>query len=335
MRRLSRRQLLFGDLVLAGLGLAAGCQLPRLPGPPTPIPRIGFLSPGPREARARVDAGFLEGLRDLGYAEGRNIAIEYRYAEANTRLAELAAELVSLHVDLILAAGGTPAPLAAQKATAAIPIVFIAVADPVGVGLIASLAHPGGNITGLSGVSPVLAPKRLELLQTLIPGFSRLALIRNTTNPATTAQAKEMMSAAQAVGIQIQDLPIRGADDFEAAFQAAADARADAVHPTSDSATTNSRELIAALALRHRLPTIFDFRENAAAGGLLSYGPSLLEMYRRAAAYVDRILKGAKPAELPVEQPTTFDLIINRTTAQALGLTIPTSVLQQATEIIQ
>ena len=336
MMKCSRRHFVQASLALAGIGVLSGCGvLPPLAQQPTRVPVIGFLSPGPRDARARMDAGFLQGLRDLGYVEGRNIAIEYRYAEGNDRLPALAAELAGLPVDLILAAGGTPAPLAAQKATATIPIVVIAVADPIGTGFVASLAHPGGNITGLTNVAPVLAGKRVELLQTIIPGFSRLALILNTTNPATLAQEKEITAAAQVLGIQVQALQIRSADDFEGAFRAAASARADAIHPASDSVVTNGRDRLAELGLRYRLPTVFDFRENAVAGGLLSYGPSLVDMYRRAAAYVDKILKGTKPADLPVEQPTTFDLVVNLKTAQALGLTLPQDVLMQATEVIQ
>jgi len=236
---------------------------------------------------------------------------------------------------VILAAGGTPAPLATQQATATIPIVFIAVSDPVGSGLVASLAHPGGNLTGLTNVAPVLAGKRLELLRTIIPGLSRLALIVNPTNPGTLAQANEITAAAEALGVEVQALPIRSAEDFEGAFRAAVSARADAIHPASDSVVTIGRDRLAELGLRYRLPTAFDFRENAVAGGLLSYGPNLVDMYRRAAAYVDKILKGASPADLPVEGPTAFDLVLNLNTARALGLTIPQPVLQQATEIIQ
>jgi putative ABC transport system substrate-binding protein len=336
MTRQSRRHFLQASLTFVSIGLLTGCGIALPFGQQSPkVSVIGFLSPGPREARSRMDAGFLEGLRDLGYVEGRNIAIEYRYAEGNDRLPALAAELAGLRVDLILAAGGTPAPLAARQATTTIPIVFIAVADPVGTGLIASLAHPGGNLTGLTNVAPVLAGKRVELLQTLIPGFSRLALILNTTNPATLAQAKEITSASQTLGVDVQALPIRTASDFEGAFQAAVSARADAIHPTSDSVVTNGRDQLAELGMRYRLPTVFDFRENAVAGGLLSYGPNLVDMYRRAATYVDKILKGANPADLPVEQPITFDLIINLKTARTIGLTIPESVRQQATEILQ
>ncbi|HZO27095.1 MAG TPA: ABC transporter substrate-binding protein [Chloroflexota bacterium] len=335
MKDRGRRRILHGSLALTGLGLLTGCQLPGLPWQAARVPRIGLLAPGPREARAHLNAGLLHGLRELGYAEGQNIAIEYRFSESNAHLPALAAELVGLAVDVIVATGGTPAPLAAKQATATIPIVFIAVTDPVGTGLVASLARPGGNSTGLTNVASVLAAKRVELLKTIIPGFSRLALILNTTNPATLAQANEIAAAAQDLGIQVQTLPIRSADDFEGAFRAAARAHADAIHPASDSVITNGRDRLAELGVSYRLPTVFDFRENTAAGGLLSYGPSLVDMYRRAATYVDKILKGSKPADLPVERPTTFDFVINLKTAQAIGLTIPPSVLQQATEIIQ
>jgi putative ABC transport system substrate-binding protein len=330
-----RRDFLRGGLALAGLGLLVECNLPQFPWQPKQSPRLGFLSPGPREARARLDAGFLQGLQDLGYADGRNLVIVYRYADGNPQLPALAAELVGQDVDVLLAAGGTPAPLAAQQVTTTIPIVFIAVSDPIGSGLVASLAHPGGNITGLSGVSPVLAGKRVELLRTILPDLARLALIVNPTNPGTLAQAHEIVAAAEVLGIQVQMLSSRSVNDFEAAFQAAVSAHADAIHPTSDSVVTIGRDQLAALGLRYRLPTVFDFRENAVAGGLLSYGPSLLDLYRRAAMYVDKLLKGAKPADLPVEQPTTFDFVLNLQTARALGLAIPPVILQQATEVIE
>jgi putative ABC transport system substrate-binding protein len=294
------------------------------------------LAPGPAEARtATQEAALLQGLRDLGYAEGRNLTVEYRFADSTDRLADLAAELVGLPVDLIVATGGSPAAVAARRATATIPIVFIVVSDPVGRGLVASLAHPGGNLTGLTNVAPELAPKRLELLRTIVPGLARLALMVNANNPGTLLQANEITAAAGVLGVEVQALTIRSADDFEGAFQAAASGHADAIHPASDSVVTNGRDQLAELGLRYRLPTVFELRENAAAGGLLSYGPSLVAMYRRAATYVDKILKGARPADLPVEQPTTFDLVINLKTALALGLTIPPSVLAQATELIQ
>ena len=334
----SRRQFLrgTGGLALAGLGLLSGCGMPPLPGQRTAkVPMIGFLTPGPREARARINAGFLQGLWDLGYVEGQNVAIEYRFAESNDRLPEFAAELAALPVDLILAAAGTPAALAAKRASATIPIVFTSVGDPVGSGLVASLARPGGNTTGLTNVSPDLAGKRVELLKAIVPGLARLAVILNQTNPVHQIQEQETAAALQVLGIQMQALWIRSPADFEGAFLAAASAGADAANPVSDPLVTNARDQLAELGLRYRLPTAHEFRENAETGGLLSYGPSLVDLFRRSSIYVDKILKGARPAELPVERPTTFDVVINLRTAQALGLTIPPSVLQQATEVFQ
>jgi putative ABC transport system substrate-binding protein len=331
----SRRQLLRGGLALAGLGLLVGCELPRLLWQPPKVHRIGLLAPGPADARARVNAELLQGLADLGYVEGRNLALEYRFADSSDRLADLAAELVGLPVDLIVTTGGSPAAVAAQQATATIPIVFIAVGDPVGTGLVASLARPGGNLTGLSNLAAVLPGKVVEQVHTVIPALSRLAVIANDTHPVHPTAEKAAAAAAQSLGIEMQVLRIRSAGDYEGAFRAAASARADAVFLLADSVGTNARDQLAELGLRYRLPTAFEFRENAAAGGLLSYGTSLVAMFRRAATYVDKILKGAKPAELPVEQPTEFDLIINFKTAQALGLTIPQTVLQQATEVIR
>jgi putative tryptophan/tyrosine transport system substrate-binding protein len=330
----SRRRFLQGSLAVAG-GLLAGCQLRRPPWQAEKVPVIGVLTPGPPEARAPMHAGLLRGLRDSGYLDGQNIAIEYRYAESNDRLPDLAAELVALGVDLIIAGAGTPAAVATKRASATIPIVFTSVANPVGNGLVASLPQPGGNITGLSILSPALAGKRLELLMAIVPGLTRLAVILNTTNPVHPFMEQEIADAAQVSGIQLQALRLRSAAEYEPAFRTAASTRADAVHPVTDSVVTNNRELLGELGLRYRLPTAFEFRENADAGGLLSYGPNLVEMYRRTATYVDKILKGAKPADLPVEQPTVFDFVINLRTAQALGLTIPPSVLQQATELIQ
>ena len=335
MKDRGRRRFLHGSLALAGLGLLTGCQLSGLPWQAARVPRIGLLTPGPPEARAPMHAGFVQGLRDLDYVDGQTITIEYRYAESNDRLPDLAAELVALGVDLIIAGAGTPAAVATKQATATIPIVFTSVANPVANGLVASLPQPGGNITGLSILSPALAGKRVELLTAIVPGLSRLAVILNTTNPVHPFLEQEISDAAQALGIQVQALPIRSADDFEPAFRTATSAGADAIHPLTDSVVTNNRELLGVLGLKYQLPTAFEFRENADAGGLFSYGPSLVDLYRRTATYVDKLLKGAKPADLPVEQPTVFDLVVNLKTAQALGLTIPQSVLQQATEIVQ
>ncbi len=246
MRSRSRRRFLQGSLALAGLGLLSGCEVAwSLGRQPPRVPVVGFLSPGPREARARVDAGFLQGLRDLGYVEGQTIAIEYRYADSNDRLPDLAAELAALPVDLILAAAGTPAALAAKRASATIPIVFTSVGDPVATGLVASLARPGGNITGLTNVAAVLAGKRGELLKAIVPGLSRLAVILNQTNPVHPSIERDTAAALQVLGIQMQALWIRSPADFEGAFQSAAGAGADAVNPVSDPLVTNARDQLA------------------------------------------------------------------------------------------
>jgi putative ABC transport system substrate-binding protein len=339
-RGLSRRLFLRG---LAGLGFSAA-SLPLLAGcgisspfgrQPARVPVVGFLAPGSREGRAPLIAGFLQGLRDLGYVEGQNIAMEYRFAERNDQLPALAAELVGLKVDIILGSA-TLATLAAKQATSTIPIVMGAVGEPVATGLVASLAHPGGNVTGMALMSAQTSGKRLELLKETVPGVSRVAVISNETNPLHVPQDKEIQDAARALGIQVQILSVRSADDLEGAFQAATSARADAVYgPTDSTVITNPRAKLAELAMRHRLPTMFDYRENVDAGGLMAYGPVLAAMYRRAAGHVDKILKGAKPAEIPVEQPTNFELFINAKTARALGLTIPDSILGLATEVIQ
>ena len=333
--RFGRRSFLQGGLALTSLGLLGGCgRLPFQAQQPAKIPVIGFLSPGSREGRAPLIEGFLLGLRDLGYVEGRDVAIEYRFAERNDRLPDLAAELVGLEVDVILASG-TTATAAAKQATTTIPIVMGSGGDPVATGLVASLARPGGNVTGMSLIVPQISGKRLELLKAIVPGLARVAVLLNETNPLHVVEEKEIRAAARVLGVETQILSVRTADDFEGAFLAAARAGADAVWGTDDSLITNGRDQLAELALRYRLPSVFHIPELARAGGLLAVGPELATVYRHAATHVDKILKGAKPADIPVEQPTEVDVVINLKTAQALGLTIPQSVLQQATEVIQ
>ena len=332
--RLARRRFLQASLALVSLGLISGCGIaPRSGQQPAKIPVIGFLGTGPREGRAHLIAAFLAGLRDLGYVEGQNIAIEYRFADRNDQLPALAAELVGLPVDIILASA-TPASSAAKEATSTIPIVMGGSGDPVGTGLVPSLARPGGNITGMSNFT-LLAAKRLELLGEIIPGLSHVFVLSNDTSPLHVPQEEDIRTAGQALGIGIHILPVRSVADFEGAFQAAASTRADAVILATDSLVTNEKDRLAELALRYRLPTVFDFAENAQAGGLLSYGPSIVDNYRRSAAYVEKILDGARPADLPIEQPMKLDFVINLKTAQALGLTIPQSIRMQATELIQ
>jgi putative ABC transport system substrate-binding protein len=283
-----------------------------------------------------VIEGFLLGLRERGYVEGQNIVIEYRFSEGrNDRLPELAAELVNLKVKLILASG-SPASFAAKEATRTIPIVMGSLAaNPVETGLIASLARPGGNITGMTEMASELGAKRLQLLTQTVPGLSRVAVFWNPPNPAYGPVLKELEAAAQTMGVAIQRLEVRVPEDFESALEAATRQRAGALFVPGDPLVTNRPRMVADLALKYRLPTITDFRELPEAGGLLSFGPDLVDSYRRAATHVDKILKGANPADLPMEQPTKFDLFVNLKTARALGLTIPQSVLLRATQVIQ
>jgi len=301
--------------------------------PGSQVHRIGVLlhdgaPPGLLEA-------FREGLRELGYVEGKNITIELRNAEGkNERLGALANELVRLKVDVILAVN-TPSAHAAKKATTTIPIVITRVADPVGSGLVPSLARPGGNVTGLSILPEGLAPKRIQLLTEILPGISRLVVLFNADNPGSALVLAETERASSQVGLQVLRLPVRGPSDFPGAFQAATRARAEALFVLDDTVVTKYRGQILKLATNHSLPVVSVYKDFAEAGGLLAYGPNLPAAYRRAAYYADRILKGAKPSDLPVEEPTQFDLVVNLKTAKALGLTIPPSVLLSANLVIE
>jgi putative ABC transport system substrate-binding protein len=330
----SRRRLLQGGVALAALSLLSGGEVV---GQQTPkVPRIGFLAVGSREERAFLIEGFRQGLRERGYVEGQNIVIEYRFSDNhNDRLPALAAELVALKVHLIVASG-TPASFAAKEATRTIPIVMGGIAaDPVETGLVASLARPGGNITGMSMMSPQLGGKRLELLKRTVPRLARVAIFWNPPNPAYGPILKELEAAAPTLRLQLQRLEVRVPGDFEAAFEAATRHRAGALIAPGDPLVTNRPKIVADLALKYRLPTMMDNKEFVEAGGLLSLGLDLVDSYRRAATHVDKILKGANPAELPMEQPTKFDLFVNVKTARALGLTIPQSVLLQASQVIE
>jgi putative ABC transport system substrate-binding protein len=301
------------------------------------ILRIGFLSPSSlSDSRtARFLQAFRQGLRELGYAEGQNIAIESRFAEGKwNQLPGLAAELVRVKVDVIVTYT-TPATQAAKQATGTIPIVVAAVIDPVAAGLVASLAHPGGNVTGLSQMVPELVGKQLEVLKEVAPKISRVALLSNPANSAHALAIRDMKVAARSLGVQLQLLEARGPSEIGSAFAAMTTERAGAVIVLVDSMLIDHRTRIADLAARRRLPTVSATIETAEAGGLIAYGPSVRDMFRRAAAYVDKILKGAKPADLPIEQPTKFELVINLRTARALGLTIPQSVLLRADQVIQ
>jgi putative ABC transport system substrate-binding protein len=297
---------------------------------PGKVPHIGFLSLSGANQEA-----FRQGLRDLGYIEGKNIAIESRTAANRAdRLSVLAGELVDLKVDVIVAAG-SQAVHAAQRTTKSIPIVMTSSSDPVGTGFVASLAHPGGNITGLSLVGPDLSTKRLEMLKEVILGVSRVAVFWNPDDPAAKISLRETEDAAKAQAMHLQILEIREASDFESAFRAANKGRARALILLPAPIVATQAKQIAELALKNNLPAISPVSEFPNAGGLMSYGANLADLYRRAATYVDKILKGAKPADLPVEQPTKFELVINLKTAKQIGLTIPPNVLARADKVIK
>ena len=334
MHGYGRRRFLQCGVVLAVFSLFSGREVAGQQA--TKVPRIGFLAVGPREGRASMIEGFLQGLRELGYIEGRNIAIEYRFSDdRNDRLPALAADLVALKVQLIVASG-TPASFAARDATSTIPIVMGGIAaDPVETGLVASLARPGGNITGMSMMTAPLGGKRLELLKNTVPGLARVAVFWNPPNPAYGPILRELEAAAVALRLTIQRLEVRVPSDLEGAFRAAIKQRAGALIAPGDPLVQNRPRMVADLALKYRLPALMDTKEFVEAGGLLSLGMDLVESYRRAATHVDKILKGARPADLPMEQPTKFELLVNLKTAKALGLTIPPTVLLQATRVIQ
>lgn len=299
------------------------------------IPRIGFLNAlFPTTNPARIEA-FRQGLRDVGYVEGKNIAIEYRYAERKVdRLPALAAALVRLKVDVIVTSASQET-LAAKKATNTIPIVMINVGDPVGSGFVTSLARPGKNITGLSTVSPELSGKRLELLKEIIPNLSRVAVLGDSTGPANAISLKELELAAQALKVKLQYLDVLSVNDIETSFRAAGKERADAVLVLSSFLLTSQRRQIIDLAVKSRLPASYARPEFVESGGLMTYGVNLNDLARRAATYVDKILKGAKPADLPVEQPTKFEFIINLKAAKQIGLIIPPNVLARADKVIK
>jgi putative ABC transport system substrate-binding protein len=298
--------------------------------------RIGYLSAGSGILSSPYTTAFRQGLRELGWVEGQNIVIEYRSAEGRfDRLPELAAELVRLKVEVILAVP-TPGALAAKNATTSIPTVGASLTGPVELGLIASLARPGGNVTGVSySVGADIFGKDLELLKEVVPKIRRVAVLSNPGGPAQPLIISNIKAAARSLGLQLQLVEARGSADFDGAFAAMARERAGALFVLTDPVFIPHRARLVNLAAKNRLPSIFTQRADVEAGGLMSYGPSFADMYRRAATYVDKILKGARPADLPVEQPTKFELVINLKTAKALGLTIPPSLLQRADELIQ
>jgi putative ABC transport system substrate-binding protein len=302
---------------------------------PTKVPRIGFIvGASPSASLARTDA-FRQGLRELGHVERKNIVIEWRYAEGKPdRLPALAAELVRLKVDIIVSSGATPT-RAAKEATNTIPIVMAQDNDPIGNGFVASLARPGGNISGLSTLAPEISGKRLELLKEIIPKLSRVAVLGTSTNPGNAQALRETELAAQAFGVKLQYLDVLDPKDIETVFRAASKGRADAVLVLGSPVLNSKRTQIADLAIKSRLPATYYAPEWVEDGGLMSYGVSFTDSYRRAATYVDKILKGAKPADLPVEQPTKFELVINLKTAKQIGLTIPPNVLARADKVIK
>lgn len=296
--------------------------------------RVGVLTAGTNTPKPLADVS-RDAFEKLGWIEGKNIVFERRYAENHPdRLPELAAELVGLKVDLIMA-GGTLAPLAAKRATTTIPIVMTTAGDPVGSGLVSNLARPEANVTGLSFMAPDLEAKRLQLLKEVIPRIARVAVLWDAANPYPARAFKETKRAAQTLGIEVQSLEVRGPDDFAGAFDAARRQQPDALFAIGDPLISDFRKQIVDFASTQRLPAMYPLREYAEAGGLMSYGASISDLVRRAAGYVDKILRGAEPGELPVEQPTTFELVINLRTAKTLGLTIPPLVLAAATEVIE
>jgi len=318
---------LIGGVVVAW-PLAARAQQPAR------LPTIGYVGANrPSVESQRIDV-FVQRLRELGWIEGRTIAIEYRWAEGrNERFAEIAAEFVRLKVDVIVTVG-TPAVVTAKEATSVIPIVFAGAGDPVGTGLVSSLARPGGNVTGLSLQTTDSVGKRLELLREVVPDLRRLAILADAGNPQGVLEMGEVQAAARGLGIEVAPLEIRRAEDITPAFDALK-GRADALVVVAGPLVTTNRIRINILALGARLPTMHNLRGNVEAGGLMSYGANFPDLYRRAADYVDKIFRGTKPGDLPVEQPTKFDLIINVTTAKALGLTIPAPFLLRADEVIE
>ena len=296
------------------------------------LPTIGVLGSDPA-AWSHLVSGLMQRLRELGYIENRTVAIEYRWTEGNERYAAMAAELVGMKADIIVALG-TPAIVAARKATAVIPIVFPIASDPVGDGLVASLARPGGNVTGLSNQQPELAGKRLEILREVIPGLRQLAVLANGHNPTAILNVGEVQAAAPKLGLEVNTCDVKGADDIAPAIDQLT-GRTQALYVVGDSLVFDNQVQINMLALVAHLPTMFPQREYVETGGLISYGTSFSDLFRRAAEMVDKILRGAKPADIPIEQPTKFELVINLKTARALGLEIPDKLLALADEVIE
>jgi len=319
--------------VIVTLTLSLAVPLAAAAQPPGKVYRIGYLGTNPPPADWWN--ALLNGLRERGYSEGRNLVFERWFSEGNAeRFPELAAEMVQRRVDLILV-HTTPAAIAAKHATQTIPIVFPTAIDPVGAGLVASLARPGGNLTGLSSLAPELSGKRLELLKRAVPGMTRVAVLWNAANPANTAAWHETQAAARALGLLLHAQDVRSPQAFKGAFARTAQAHPDALLVLQDSLITMHRQHVVEFVTQQHLPSVFSTREWVVTGGLMSYGPNFPDLNRRAATYVDKILKGAKPADLPVEQPTKFEFVVNLKTAKTLGLTIPPTLLFQANEVLK
>jgi ABC-type uncharacterized transport system substrate-binding protein len=328
---MDRRRFLLTSLAGAlAAPLAAGAQQAGK------VYRVGFLSNGWSTASSQVVAAFRQGLRELAWVEGQNIVIEYRWAEGKSdRLPDLTAELVRLRVD-VLVASGAAATRAAKEATTTIPIVSVGVQDPVALGAVQSLARPRGNITGLTLTGGLaIVGKQLELLKETVPGVSRVAVLWNPANPMLRQQLRETEIAARSLSVQLQPVEARSPDEFDRAFSMIIRGRVEALLVTTDPMFAAQGTRLATLAARNRLPAMYGLRRHVEAGGLIAYGANELDVWRRAASYVDRILKGAKPADLPMEQPTRFELVINLKTAKALGLTIPPSLLARADQVIE
>ena len=299
------------------------------------LPVIGFLRPGSPELNAHLVTAFRKGMGETGYIEGRNVAVEYRWADNDDQLTELAADLVRLRVAVIATPGSAAAAVAAKSATTTIPIVFSGGGDPVQTGLVAGLNRPGGNVTGVSSMSGELGTKRMGLLQELVPRAARLAVLINPNNPLAEAFVGDIRAAAPSIGRQIEVVTASTSRDIDTAFATLVQKRADALVLGSDPLFVSSRVQLAALAARHAVPAIYPFREDAEAGGLMSYGPSNTDLVRQAGIYTGRVLKGEKPADMPILRATKFELIINLKTAKALGLEIPPSLLARADEVIE
>ena len=316
--------------------VAATVLWPAVASAQTPTPVIGFLGIATAAAYAPWLAAFRRGLADTGYIEGQNLSIEYRWADDRVdRLPALAAELVGRNVDVIATTGGTAGVLVAKAATSTIPIVFVGGSDLVATGVVASLARPGGNITGISIMGAEMVPKRFELLSELLPEAKVVALLVNPSNPTTEPTTKNVQAAARAKGVQISILKANTEAEIDGAFASLRDLKADALLVGSDPLFNNRREQLVALASRHAIPAMYEWRESVDAGGLISYGPNFTDLVRQVGTYAGKILKGANPADLPIQQPTKFELVINLKTAKALGLAVPPSILSRADEVIE